>query len=415
MKVYRGLWVGRLLLFVTLIGFGISPVLAHEDEADHHHNDSYRIFLVTMYPGDELFTGFGHIAFRILNEEEGIDDVYDYGTYDYEDPALGWKFLIGTLKYYCSNTTYQQMLDWYSEDFGGILLQELNLTQEQAATLVARVRHDCLPENAAYKYHHFFNNCSTKLRDILDGFVDGQLGASTKESLADRSLRDLIDASLSKWQFAPTRWLVFGLLSYRIDGKASRWEQMFLPWYLAHEVESLRQPHLPGEPPLVKSSEIVAGVRKGPPDTPGNLPGFVFLVVLFLLFYSPCLVLRRWPTLATRLAGILTSLAGVAAGSYGTLIAFSWAVSPYPETKSNLTMLVLHPLHWLLVATGVGIARRKPWAVLLTARYLFAGIFIAVAVTLASASGLLPQRIWHYGLACAVVSLALMLSVRRTA
>lgn len=380
-----------------------------------HESSPYRIYLVTMYPGDALFSGFGHIAIRVVDADAGIDDVYDYGTYEYDDPLLAWKFLVGTLKYYCSNTTYQQMLDWYSQDFGGILLQELNLTEEQAHALVAQVRHDCLPENAAYRYHHFFNNCSTKLRDILDGLLEGRLAAATKESLSDRSLRDLIDASLSRWPFAVSRWLVFGLLNFRIDGKASRWEQMFLPWYLSSEIESIRQPRLAGEPLVVLSSEIVTGKRKGAPEDPSLIPGVLFLVLLFAFFWSPALLLRWFPLFATRLAGILTALAGGCAGFYGTLLAFSWAVSPYPETGNNLSMLVFHPLHWVLVAAGIGVVRRRHWALKLANGYLLVGVLVSPLITLASATGIVPQRIWHYGLACFVTSLALLLSVRRTA
>ena len=387
------------------------PALAQPAPAAPH----YTVYLVTMYPGEELFTGFGHIAFRVVNHETGDDDVYDYGTYEYDDPLLGWKFLVGSLQYYCSHTTFKAMVDWYSGDFGGILVQELNLTPTQKERLVAQVAHDCLPENAAYAYHHFYNNCATKLRDILDELLAGELGRATKVEKSPRSLRGLIDASLNKWQFAFSRWTVFGLLNHTIDVPASRWEQMFLPWYLSHEVDGLVQPALPGRPPLVLSREIVAGVEKGPPPTPSPWAGAVFLVFLLGLFLVPVACVRRLPNFARGLCGGLTAAAGLAGGFYGTILLFSWAVSPYPETKYNFSTIVFHPGHYLLLWWGVSLLKGgNRWA-RPASGYLAVGALLSLIITVLSLTGAVPQRIWHYSLAALVTSVGLWWSLRRTA
>lgn len=377
--------------------------------------EEYTIYLVTMYPGEELFTGFGHIAFRVVNHETGEDDVYDYGTYEYDDPLLGWKFLVGSLQYFCSHTTFRAMVDWYSGDFGGILVQELNLTPAQKEKLVAQVAHDCLPENAAYAYHHFYNNCATKLRDILDELLEGELGLTTKVEYSERSLRDLIDASLNKWQFAFSRWAVFGLLNHTIDVPASRWEQMFLPWYLSHEVDRLVQPALPDRPPLVVSREIVVGVEKGPPPTPSVWAGAVFLLLLLLFFLSPLILVRRFPGFARGLCGGFAAVAGLAGGFYGTVLFFSWAVSPYPETKYNFSTMIFHPGHFVLVWWGVSLLKgTNRWARPASA-YLAVGAVISLAVTVLSLTGAVPQRIWHYSMATLVTCVGLWWSMRRTA
>ena len=403
---------GYLVCLSLCMLVGFSTPVAAEPAPD---GAEYSIYLVTMYPGEELFTGFGHIAFRVVNHETGDDDVYDYGTYEYDDPLLGWKFLVGSLQYFCSHTTFKAMVDWYSGDFGGILVQELNLTPGQKAKLVAQVAHDCLPENAAYSYHHFYNNCATKLRDILDGLLGGELGQLTKTTYSERSLRDLIDASLNKWQFAFSRWVVFGLLNHTIDVPASRWEQMFLPWYLSHEVDSLVQPDLPGRPPLVVSREIVVGAEKGPPPTPSVWAGVVFLALLLLFFLAPLVFVRRFPNFARSLCGGLTALAGLAGGFYGTVLFFSWAVSPYPETKYNFSTLIFHPGHFLLLWWGVSLLRgTNRWA-RPASGYLAVGFCISLIVTVLSLTAAVPQRIWHYSMATSVTCSGLWWSMRRTA
>jgi hypothetical protein len=396
----------RIPILAVLVGLlvGLVPRVAQAEE-------DIRVYIVTMYPGDALFTGFGHIAFRIEDSSRGLDDVYDYGTYDAEDPLLGWKFLVGTLPYYCQHTSFDDMVAWYKNDFGGIEIRELNLTAEQIDRLKERVAYDCLPENAAYAYHHFYNNCATKIRDILDELLGGTLGAATKEQLAGRSLRDLIEASMARWQFAITRWAVFGLLNWEIDKPATRWEQMFLPYYLSVELDELSQPDMPGNPPLVIKRELVVGEQKGPPELPTSTFGVIFAFLLLLISLTPSLLP---PGLARRASGLLIVGTGVVGGIYGTVLVFSWAVSPYPETAATMTLLVLHPLHWLLIPAGIGVWRGKErWRYKTTWYVLVGGVISALAVV-GSLSGVVPQRIWLYGVGACCLSLGLAATLRLT-
>lgn len=369
------------------------------------------VYLVTMHPGEALFTGFGHIAFRIVDPAAGTDDVYDYGTYEANDPLLGWKFLVGTLPYYCSHTTYQDMVDWYSQDFGGIVLQELALDPEQVARLAARVVEDCLPENAAYQYHHFTNNCSTRLRDILDDLLGGRLSQATVGQGAGKSLRDLIDASMARWEFSVTRWLVFGLLNWEIDGEADRWQQMFLPWYLGHELEGLSRTGLPGSTALVRSRVVDLGTDRAEPAPPGIGFGIFFLVLLAGLASLPLLVTGRSHRRGTLLVRVLLAVVGVLGGLYGTLVAFTWIASPYPETGPNLTLLCFHPAHFLLAVAAVRWNRASCWAGFARC-YLAAGLCISLLILATNLAGIEPQRLWPYSLACIAVCLPLWLHLR---
>lgn len=372
----------------------------------------YEVHLVTMYPGDALFTGFGHLAFRIVDHEAGTDQAFDYGTYDADDPMLAYKFLVGTLSYYCSKSDYEDMVSWYRGDFGGILEQRLDFSDEHAVRLLERLTHDCLPENAAYHYHHFYNNCSTKPRDILDGLLEGALSAATRNQPAGRSLRDLIDSSMSAPQYAFNRWVVFGLLNHTIDAPADRWNQMFLPFYLSREMDAVNLPGLAWPQPVVLSRTIVAGEEKGEPQTPASWPGAVFLALLLLVTLAP-LALGRSPRARAYATGLLASLLGLAATFYGVLIVFTWAVSPYPETKWNWTLVAFHPLHVLLVVFGIGVMRGRTSSATRLARYLLVGVAVSAAALLLNAVGVIPQRLWPYALATLATSSGLWLSLRK--
>lgn len=380
-----------VVLFLLLFGLNVGPVGTQFPDCPN-----CEVELVTMFPGDELFTGFGHIAFRLRNLDTGEDEVFDYGTYDAQDPMIGWHFLTGQLKYYCSHTTWDRMLQWYSSDFGGIESRKLELSAAQVDQLVRRVRYDCLPENSAYPYHHFYNNCSTKIRDILDLVLQGQLTAQMKGKPAKRSLRDLIDASMHRPAFAASRWVVYGLLNGTIDRTADRWDQAFLPYYLTAELDALV---LPGGRPLVKGRETASGAAQGEPPDPSMLPGALVLACLVLMGLLPWLLTRLVSVRSGRIVGgVWVAFCGLLLGFYGVVLVFSWAVSPYPETKWNWTVACIHPLHLVLVALGAGIVAGRRWALYWLQRYLVCFCLLSAVLAAASVTGLLPQRIWHYGL-----------------
>ncbi|MFH1531804.1 MAG: DUF4105 domain-containing protein [Pseudomonadota bacterium] len=385
------------------------------------------ISLVTMFPGDSLFTGFGHIALRL--QYRGADISVDYGTYDTSDPFMGWNFLVGKLDYYCSRTNFGDMISWYKDDFGGIIEQDLDLDQAQARALLRRLLTDfdlATPDAAltegefsalrdrlftdpavthtTYRYHHFHNNCATKLRDLLDEVLGGTLRARTGTADAGVSFRDLINASLHRPRFAPTRWLVYGLLNGEIDQPVTRWEQMFLPWFLAEEMRGLTADGRP----VVTGERVLAGVRLDAPPAPSSWPGILTLVLLVVAFGWPALARRGRRLLATQFI-----LVGLAATFYAGVLLVGWIASPYPETRPNGTVLFFHPGHLLLVVGGVLLWLRP--RVRFLEVYLLAGVAVSSAGVLIHLVGIMDQEILPYGLSALVVAAAGWASLRRLA
>jgi len=380
-----------------------------------------------MFPGDSLFTGYGHIALRL--RYRGADISVDYGTYDTSDPLMGWNFLVGKLDYFCSRTAFQAMISWYRDDFGGIIEQDLDLTEVQSRALVRRLISDfklARPDavlndrefsalrdrlftdpgvtHTTYRYHHFHNNCATKLRDLLDEVLGRGLYKKTASSLAEVSFRDLINASLHRPWFAPTRWLVYGLLNGEIDRPVSRWEQMFLPWFLAEELGDLT---VNGRP-VVTGERVLVGARLDAPPAPSPWPGFFTLLLLAAGFGWPAVVRR-----GRRVFALQWILAGLAATFYAGILLVAWSASPYPETSPNVTVLFFHPGHVALVPGGILLWLRR--RVRLLEWYLLAGVVISALGALAHLSGLVDQEILPYGLAALVTASAGFVSLRRLA
>ena len=179
----------RIVPVLVLLGFLCLPTVAFGAEAPPTgklgaETPSTKVSLVTMFSGDSLFTGFGHIARRLRYRDADIS--VDYGTYDTDDPLMGWNFLVGKLDYFCSRTDFETMIFWYQDDFGGIIEQDLDLSEAQVRVLIRRLLtdFDLVDASAAlteaeftalrdrlftdpdvtyttYRYHHFHNNCST--------------------------------------------------------------------------------------------------------------------------------------------------------------------------------------------------------------------------------------------------------------
>ena len=84
------------------------------------------------------------------------------------------------------------------------------------------------PENSSYLYNYIFNNCATKIRDVL--FSVFQERVEFKSEGEGMSFRGLMDLYLKK-----NEWGDLGIdicLGSSIDVEASNLDQMYLPDYL---------------------------------------------------------------------------------------------------------------------------------------------------------------------------------------
>ena len=98
------------------------------------------------------------------------------------------------------------------------------------------------PENREYLYDYYDNNCSTRVRDVLDDAFGGALKNATVPLPAKQSLRTHTRRmSQADW------WLYLGLetvLGWPVDRPVSRWDEMFLPQVLSEvlDVENVINP-----------------------------------------------------------------------------------------------------------------------------------------------------------------------------
>ncbi|MEM1097016.1 MAG: DUF4105 domain-containing protein, partial [Bacteroidota bacterium] len=112
---------------------------AHAQPADSSATDDpWHVSVLTMLPGDQVYSRFGHSAFRVQNRITGEDLVFNYGTFSFEDPLFVPKFVYGRLDYLLSVERMSRTVVEYERYFRRSMIeQHLSLTPAQETDLVA--------------------------------------------------------------------------------------------------------------------------------------------------------------------------------------------------------------------------------------------------------------------------------------
>ncbi len=328
--------------------------------------------LYTMGQGDDMFEKFGHAALCIrYPHQPRRTRCYNYGSTDFDSVVpLFWGFLRGRSIFWVSVSSRARMLEYYREADRTIWRQVVDLSPEQATALTAALAHDARPENRDYQYHHYKDNCSTRLRDHLDRVTGGTLSAASREPSHHGTYRDI---SRSGFAGDTALLLVSDLILGRgVDHEPDNYEAMFLPDVLRSEVEA----RLGARPELIYT-------RRGPsfPSDPG-LGGRWLWLLLAAVFAAPLALSRTvWRGRHQRAA---TIAAAIPLALFGLLLWTLAIASPLPEVRWNEVLLVFMP--WDLALAFLGPERRRSYA---RAR---AGEL--AVVSLLRALGVLRQPLW---------------------
>ncbi|MET0411813.1 MAG: DUF4105 domain-containing protein, partial [Polyangiaceae bacterium] len=231
--------------------------------------DAPVISLLTFGPGDEAFAKFGHNALLVhdpTEQGEARDLVFNYGTFAFNSPLLALDFLKGNLRYWLSVGSLQRTVMAYRAANRSVFVRRLALAPEQAREVARFLYVNAEPENRYYRYDYYRDNCSTRVRDVIDRTLAGALArasqGTTPFSYRDHTRR-LTEGSLL---------LYFGLdlaMGPNIDRPLSEWEAMFLPAELDGKVLTLPIEHEGKTQPLVGAVRtLFKATRTDPPATP---------------------------------------------------------------------------------------------------------------------------------------------------
>ncbi|MEH6415407.1 lipoprotein N-acyltransferase Lnb domain-containing protein [Pseudomonas sp. CGJS7] len=298
-----------------------------------------RIGMVTMQPGQEFWSRFGHDALVVLDQDTGQATSYNFGYFDPSEPDFIQRFIRNDMRYRLLAVPFDQDMAQYGYEGRGVSVQWLDLTQAQAAQLAEALRVNALPENAYYRYQYFDDNCATRVRDAIDRTLGGALrrqseGRSHGNTLRSEALR------LSK----PDLWMWASLdilLGPESDKPVPVWAESYVPNRLA---AALREVKTDQGRPLVQAERELLPHRISPDPEATPLPWWPWALAGLALAAALAWIGDRSPRVLAIAALPLWGLLGV----IGVLLAYVWFGTGHSYGWANRNLLLFNPLCLLL-------------------------------------------------------------------
>lgn len=187
-----------------------------------------RISLLTCSAGEELYTQFGHSAIRVYDDSLNIDLVFNYGTFDFDTPNFYLKFVNGELDYMLSISEFQRFKRAYQQENRSVTEHVFNLSQSEKNDLWQRLVTNYQPQNRYYRYDFFFDNCATRIRDLL--FEVKKIEQKQFDIPTNSTFRQYLHSCIGT-----TSWASQGIdliLGAKTDKEATVYQRAFLPVYL---------------------------------------------------------------------------------------------------------------------------------------------------------------------------------------
>jgi len=324
--------------------------------------DTLTLKIAVMGPGDELYFWWGHIALMIEDTEEDYSYFYDYGIFSFDNEDFFKNFALGLMLYRCGVSTSQRNFNIYKKHNRDITLYTLDLPLEAKIKVRDFVSNNVLPENRNYYYHHFRDNCSTRIRDIIDLAVEGQFSGQFEFAPSDFTYRDHVRRHT---YFSPiVDWILNFWMGQVIDVPLKAWNDMFLPSEVASRIKDFRYTDSNGENrKLVTSIEPVYKAKIRPPvlDKPRVqwIRELAFSLALSCLFAFFFYLQYRKKKAGRILAGISMSLCALVFGAAGTILYFLNLFTNHDYTYENANMIFCTPLLLAAVPAGICYALTK--------------------------------------------------------
>lgn len=321
------------------------------------------VYLLTMGQGDLVWEKFGHNAIWIHDPGGGTDRVYNYGVFDFASPGYWTRFIEGTWIYELAVHDIRETVAQYRYFDRTVVAQELNLTPAEKAELREFLEINARPENREYLYDYYRDNCSTRVRDVIDLATGGALSASTGGVQTGTTYR-----WHSRRLIASDRLAYTGLaagLGPAADLPITAWEEMFLPERLKERVRDATVERPDGAEPLVLSEQVLYAASREPERE--EPPAWV---LWYLLIGSA--IGATFVVLGAAAAGggaaarfvfaALASVWSLLVGTGGLILVGLWAFTDHTIAHANENLLHISPIALPLALLAAALPYGVRWA-----------------------------------------------------
>jgi hypothetical protein len=294
-------------------------------------------YLLTCGPGTETYSIYGHSALRIVIPEKHSDTVYNWGIFDFSAPNFVWKFAKGRLDYLLGDESLNGFLQEYFFDHRYVYSQKLNINQDETRKLVSLINENLKPENIKYRYDFFYDDCSTRIRDLLEKSIGQKLIYPPLETDRIPSFRDLV----AKYQ-NPYPWYKFGvdlIMGSTSDKKAVFRDRMFLPIDMKDELSKLVIQRSEKRIPLLQNPEVLLDF-----DAPLiknrflTSPPCVFTAIIIIIMIMAALIKSR------KIIRIIDIIIYSVFSVLSILMNFFNFFTDHAQMKWNLNIIWLNPI-----------------------------------------------------------------------
>ena len=310
--------------------------------------DDVEVSLLTCGPGNEAYSLFGHTAIRISQPSRGMDVVVNYGMFSFKQKYFIPRFVLGLTDYQMGITTFDDFKAEYEYEQRWVFEQTLNLTSKEKSALLQAIDQNYKPENVIYRYNFFYNNCTTKARDIIAANIDGKIKYNSATSEYP-SFRELCHSKTSSH-----RWSQFGndlLLGIQADLPTNINEQQFLPENLEHDFSNAT---IGANRKLVSHEEYIIPKDISASAASDSLPSpRALAIVIAIIIIGVSLIEYFWSKNLWLTDVILMPLVGLAG-----MILFVMIFSKHPTVNINFQILILNPIA-LFMAIPMVMKQRK--------------------------------------------------------
>ncbi len=302
--------------------------------------DSAKISIITLGASQgELYSAFGHSAVRVYDLEHGLDLVFNYGVFNFNQPHFYLNFARGYLYYMLDAYPYPLFRNYYMEHNRFVHEQVLGLTQNQKQQIANFLFWNIQPQNQTYRYDYFYNNCATKVRDAFKIVLKNEVAFDSSFIKTNYTIRNLTDIYLQQQP-----WGDLGIdicLGLPMDKKALPFEYMFLPDYIESSFDHATNKLL-GQP-LVKEKIIV--YEPEPEKAPFHWyhPWIVFGIFLAL---ASSLTWRDWQR--KKLSTWFDVVLFLTVGFLGILLLLLWTLTDHKAAATNFNLLWALPTHAII-------------------------------------------------------------------
>ncbi len=349
--------------------------------------DSVDISLLTCGPGKEVWSYYGHTALRIEDKAHGTDVAVNWGMFSFKQDFFILRFVFGLTDYQIGIYPMADFMTEYNMEGRWVYQQRLRLSRTEKLSILRAIDKNNQPENRTYRYNFFFDNCTTRAREMILANI-GYNNTNFKDTPAKFTYREEIHKYNEQH-----RWARFGndlLLGYQADQTISQREWEFLPCNLKQDFEAEGRSDFLGEDNTVdenNTATVLNGyitlidsayyiiqpqtqVESDDFITPQKVAILLAIIIIGVSIFEASKKKNLWWFDTTLL--LLTGLPG--------LILLAMVFSQHPTVQVNFQILILNPLNIIFAWKTIKRMRRgkQYWYFELYGWMLLASLFMQI-------------------------------------